>query len=392
MAIVLLAVLLNSAAYTGFGAAAAWEALRITDNAGAPALLFALASAAGLSSGPFLGAWVDRLGPRRAFFASQMLAGAGVLVYAALRQLELATSYEWLVAVAIVNGLSGTFYSPAMHGLIQAFSTHGSTTTAASRTGLAVALGFVVGYGSGGFLLETIGLAGLMVCCGVSFLCAGAVVATVHVPTFKRKEGAPAEASGVLHGIRYLLADRSLRDAAVAYALCYSVFHLVTALLAPFCKLVLHADASQFGLLRASWSGGSALGALLLTLFWGSRQLASSTRFLAVGALGALFAIFAQAPDYPSALLMIGVVGGMHSLCRAFLDGLLMQVCDRTVIGRVRSNVNSLLSAVSLTVFALSSLVPADSIRSVFAGVGILVSVSCMALFGRTSRLRAVRG
>jgi hypothetical protein len=63
MAIVLLAVFLNSAAYTGFQAAAAWEALRITDSAGAPALLFALASAAGLCCGPFLGAWVDRLGP-----------------------------------------------------------------------------------------------------------------------------------------------------------------------------------------------------------------------------------------------------------------------------------------------------------------------------------------
>jgi hypothetical protein len=69
-----------------------------------------------------------------------------------------------------------------------------------------------------------------------------------------------------------------------------------------------------------------------------------------------------------------------------------MQVCDRTVIGRVRSNVNSLLSAVSLAVFALSSVVPADSIRAVFAGVGIIVSVSCLALFVRTSRLRAVRG
>jgi hypothetical protein len=38
-----------------------------------------------------------------------------------------------------------------------------------------------------------------------------------------------------------------------------------------------------------------------------------------------------------------------HALCRAFLDGLLLQVCDSTIIGRVRSNVNSLLSAVSLT-------------------------------------------
>jgi MFS family permease len=182
MAIVLIAVFLNSAAYTGFAAAAAWEALRLTDSAGAPALLFALASAAGLFAGPFLGAWVDRLGPQRAFFASEMLAGGGVLIYAALRQLELATSYEWLVGAAIVNGLSGTFYSPAMHGLIQAFSTQGSATTAASRTGLAVALGFVVGYGSGGFLLEAMGMVGLLICCGVLFLCAGAVVARIEAP------------------------------------------------------------------------------------------------------------------------------------------------------------------------------------------------------------------
>jgi hypothetical protein len=91
------------------------------------------------------------------------------------------------------------------------------------------------------------------------------------------------------------------------------------------------------------------------------------------------------------ALLLIALVGGMHSLCRAFLDGLLLQVCDSSIIGRVRSNVNSLLSAVSLSVFALSSLVTAESIRSVFLAAGVLVLASCVTLYVRATRLRAVR-
>jgi len=388
MSIVLIAVLLNSFAFTGFAASVAWEGLRIRDEAGAPALVFAIASAAALSAGPFLGAWVDRLGPRRAFITSQVFAALAVLAYAAARQLGLADSYIALVVAAVASNLGGALYNPAMHGVIQSYTTSGSATTAASRTGLAVALGFVLGYSIGGLFLDSAGVSAMMLLCGALYFTGATVVARVAVPSAPRKAGAPATDSGVLHGIRYLSNDRSLRDAALGFALCYTIFHLVTALLAPFSKLVLHADASQFGLLRATWSIGSALGAFLLTAFWGTRQLAGATRFLVVGALGAMFSVFAQAPSYPSALALIGLVGGLHSLCRAFLDGLLLQVCDSSVIGRVRSNINSLLSAVSLTVFGLSSLVSAESIRVVFASTGVVVLASCVMLYARGARVR----
>jgi MFS family permease len=389
MWIVLIAVCLNSFAYTGFSATMAWEALRMRDSAGAPALLFAIASAAALGAGPFLGAWVDRLGARRAFITSQVFAAAAMLAYAGARRFGLADSYAALVFAAVLSSLGGALYSPAMHGVIQCYSTSGTATTAASRTGLAVALGFVLGYAIGGVFLDSSGAGAMLLLCGALYLAGAAVLARVEVPAAQRKAGAPEAGSGVLHGIRYLLNDRALRDAALGFALCYSIFHLVTALLAPFSKLVLHADASQFGLLRATWSIGSALGAFLLTAFWGTRQLAVATRFLVIGALGAMFAVFARAPSYAAALVLIGMVGGMHALCRAFLDGLLLEVCDSSIIGRVRSNVNSLLSAVSLTVFALSSLVSAESIRSVFAGTGVVVLVSCVTLYARATRVRA---
>lgn len=125
--------------------------------------------------------------------------------------------------------------------------------------------------------------------------------------------------------------------------------------------------------------------------FWGARQLTAGARFLVVAVLGAMFAVFAQAPSYRAALVLIGLVGGTHALCRAFLDGLQLQVCDSSIIGRVRSNVNSLLSAVSLSVFALSSLVSAESIRSVFAGTGVVVALSCLTLYARAARMRAAR-
>jgi MFS family permease len=391
MSIVLLAVLLNSFAYTGFSASMAWEALRVRDSAGSAALLFAIASAAALGCGPFLGAWVDRLGPRRAFITSQVFAATAVVAYAGARQLGLSDSYTGLVLAAVLNSVGGALYSPAMHGVIQCHSTSGTATTAASRTGVAVALGFVLGYSIGGLFLDSAGVGAMMLLCGALYLAGAGVLARAHVPEPQRKRGAPAATSGVLHGLRYLLNDRALRDAALGFVLCYTIFHLVTALLAPFSKLVLHADASQFGLLRATWSIGSALGSLLLTAFWGTRQLASGARFLVVAVLGALFVVFAQAPNYGAALVLIGLVGGTHAACRAFLDGLLLQVCDSSVIGRVRSNVNSLLSAVSLTVFALSSLVSAESIRGVFAGTGLLVALSCVTLYARAARVRAAR-
>jgi MFS family permease len=386
MYIVLAAVFLNSIAFTGFAAAMAWEALRLTGTAGAPALVFAASSAASLCCGPFLGAAVDKLGPKRAFVVSQVLAAAAVLVYGGLWQLSVGRSYVGLMPVAIASSVAGALYSPAMHGVIQGLARGTSATTAASRTGVAVASGFVLGYTLGGYLVDALGISVVAAVSGALYLAAAISLLRVSMPARAEAPRTLPTGSGVLHGVRYLLADRALRDAAAAYALCYTIFHLVTALLAPFSKLVLQADASRFGLLRASWSVGSALGALLLTALWGNRQLKSGTRFLAVAALGALFVVFSQSPSYLTALMLIGVVGSMHSVCRAFLDGLLLEVCDGSMIGRVRSNVNSLLSAVSLTVFGVSSLVTAGSIRSVFAGVGAAVSVCCVALYVRVLR------
>lgn len=385
MYVVLAAVLLNSTAYTGFAAAMAWEALRITGVAGSPAVVFAASSAASLCGGPFLGAAVDKLGAKRAFILSQALAAAVVLVYCGSWQLGLGRSYLGLLPVTIASSLAGALYSPAMHAVVQSLARGTSGTTAASRTGVAVASGFVIGYTLGGSLVDAVNISAVAAVCGVLYLAAALCLVRVHVPA-PAAPRARARGAGVLQGIRYLLADRALRDGAVAYALCYTIFHLVTALLAPFSKLVLEADGSRFGLLRASWSAGSAVGALLLTAFWGSRTLRSGTRFAAVAALGALFIVFSQSPTYLVALVLIGVVGSMHSVCRAFLDGLLIEVCDEALIGRVRSNVNSLLSAVSLTVFGISSFVTAGSIRAVFAGVGAAVSLCCITLYVRALR------
>lgn len=374
------AVFLHTVAYTAFMAAYAWEALRLSGAAGGPALGFTFLSLTTLCLGPFLGVWVDRLGPRLAYRLSQGSAAGVMLVYCGVRGSgtgdTLVALFIWGVAVAAASAMS----NPAVQGMAQTYSTPATATVIASRTGVGVALGFVFGYICGGRILDTFGITPLLLGCGLLQVAALVLMPSVQLApraTNKRGGGLQELSAGML----YLFRTPALRNAAVAYVLCYTVFHTTTALLPSFARFALAVDAARFGVLRGSWSIGSAAGSLALTAFWGARRLSPSAKFLPVTALGAALVFFAQSRSYQVAVLSIGVVGALHSLCRAFLDGVLIEVCDAEKMGRVRSNVNSLLSAMSLAVFAASSFVRGEWLHAAFSAVGTTVSVSCLVIF-----------
>jgi hypothetical protein len=92
--------------------------------------------------------------------------------------------------------------------------------------------------------------------------------------------------------------------------------------------------------------------------------------------LGVLLLIFSQTDNYRTALLMIALVGVSHSICRGVLDGTVNEVCTPSMIGRVRSNVNGLLNAVSLCAYAGSSFVQEGTVDDALAWIGGTVAVA----------------
>lgn len=377
-----IAVLLSSAAFTAFMAALAWEALRLSGRAGGPGVALAVAAGASLCAGPLLGVWVDRLGGRRALIASQLGVAAVLSLATLARYGGFGESMLGLLLLAAAHGVVGALTNPAMHVVLQGYSTPETATTLASRNGIAVALGFVLGYGGGGTLLDYAGFVGTLA------TCVGVCLVVVWVANgLNSPAAAPAASPGgesqLLSGLRYVWSRPRLREAALGFALCYTVFHTATALLPPFSKLVLLGTAKQFGFLRAAWSVGSACGALGLSLWWGRRRASDSAKFVAIAVLGLIFAVFGVARDFPVALTLISLVGFTHSACRALLDGYLLQLCERSVIGRVRGVFNGLVSGVSLLVFAAASAVQAAWITSIFIGLGITVSALSALIYAR---------
>lgn len=382
---VFVALFLSTAGYTTFMGAVAWESLRVSDRAGSPALVFAVSSAVSLSIGPLIGVLVDRLGPYRAYWTSQA-ASVVVASSCALLAKPLLGALPGLLLIAAAYGAANAMCHPAMQAILQLHATKDSAITLASRSGVVVALGFVLGYSAGGSAVDLGGMAlALSLCAGAALISALCVPRQAAIAQRANRPGAkPGGLRELLEGARYLFRNPALRDAALASVLCYSIFHVVTALLAPFSKFVLGVEGSQFGFLRASWSGGSAAGSLFLSTFWGARQLGIPTRFLVVALLGVGLAVFSQSASYSQALVLIGCVGCVHSFCRAFLDGLLLQVTDPSYIGRVRSNINSLISGVSLLVFGTSALLEASALRTALAGTGATVTVLCLLSYARS--------
>jgi MFS family permease len=373
----LAAVLFSNAAYTAFMSALAWEALRLGDGPGGPARVFAVSSALSLCAAPLLGVLVDRWGPRRALATSQLLTSTVMGTAAVLRCLGWGQSLASLLVLAAFNSLASAMTTPAAHGLLQRHSTPDTATSLASRNGLAVSLGFVAGYSSGGLVLDAFGFAVALAACSTVSLGVATLAWNLRSDAREpppRRPTRPGGAHEIFAGVRYVFGDAVLRETASAYVLCYAIFHTVTALLPPFSKFVLGVDAPEFGVLRAAWSLGAAAGALMLSLFWGKRRAARTTRFIAIAVLGLAFAAFGRARDFTVAATLIVGVGVIHAACRALLDGQLIDVCAPHLIGRVRGVVNSIISAVSLIIFVAASGVRVEWIGSIFMVVGVTVT------------------
>ena len=369
----LVAVVLAYAARTSLMVLLAWEALRASGRAGGPALVLAAWTLTEILAGPWLGVIVDRVTPYRALWVSEASVAMVLIGYAALRHLGIGASLTSLAVLAAVTSLLGASSNPSIHGVSRGFATPATATIVASRTASAGAFGFILGYTTGGVLLKYATLPLTLCACAAASLLVS-LAAPSHQASPEVKPGArPSGLADLKEGLRLFRKEPRLRDAAIGFASCYSIFHSVTALLPPFGKLLLGLDSSQFGILRAFWSVGALVGAVGLSSLLGKRQLAARSKYFVLLIFGLAFIAFSQSRNFAVALLLIALTGVAFAICRSILDGVLFQIVAPGVIGRVRSNINTLISGVGFVIFLASIGIEARQIRLAFGLIGAIV-------------------
>jgi Na+/melibiose symporter-like transporter len=238
-------------------------------TAGMVAAELAPAIVLGSAAGVFVDRW-DR---------KHVLVAANVLQAGAVSLLLLVPGGGWLGLVyvaALAASVIATFSVPAESALLPALVGEADLVAANALNALNNRLGRLVGLPLGGALLALVGLRGVVLLDGATFLAAAALVAPIHAPRFARAGvGEVEEARSALaafwsewvEGLRLVRGDRTL-------ALMFLVLGLMTfggtmldPLYAPWVRSVLGRGPEVYALLMTVHSASGIVGTVLVGRF-----------------------------------------------------------------------------------------------------------------------------
>ncbi len=224
---------------------------------------------------PFAGAMVDRYNRKLMMMLSDLGAGlatVGLLVLQSQGRLEV-----WhLYAANLIMGTFNAFQWPAYSAAI-------STMVSKEHYGRANGMMSLVEMGPGilspllaGALLPVIGLTGIMLIDGITFVLAIGALLAVHVPQpLRTEEGRKAQGNilkEAVYGFRYIFARPSLLGLQLVFLGGNLFIGLALAVFAPMILARTGSDERVFGLVQSVGAVGGILGGVAMSTWGGFRR------------------------------------------------------------------------------------------------------------------------
>ncbi len=241
------------------GSAAAFTALMVVEyraTGSALWLSFTLLATWGASGfiAPFTAMLGDRFDRRRVMIASDL---GGAVAFAAMALIHRPGAL--LVAAFIAVVLESPFWS-ASGAAIPNVAGEEHLGWANGLVAMGRYLGVTVGPALGGLLVGAIGASWVFAANAVSFAASALLVRSVHA-RFSRERSAHEEEEhrGALAGLSFLLRDRVLRTISLAWIVFVLGIGMAVVADLPLANSF-HAGSFGFGMMAATWGGGSVLG------------------------------------------------------------------------------------------------------------------------------------
>ena len=346
-----------------------WLALRTSGDLASVGKVLVCWQILAFTVGPFTGHLIDRSRRRRAFAAGEVIHGSGVAILCVITWVDgsQSTPLPALYATACFVSLGSLLSYPSSQALLQRAGA-ASLMRAVSRGILAGQVGNIAGAAIGGLCLAAFSVtASLLMYAGFSFVAAAlASLGDDHDSASSRSRG--AHGRDLARGFSETLGNAHVRIAGCGLILAFASAHASNALLAAFTRFDLNSSSSTYGFLAAMYSGGGALGSLVLAALpnrMSERALiASGTILLAVATAG-----FSSARTAPEALCWQAAIGLSFTFVRAGCDVTILKAVSTGVIGRVRSNIDAAIGLAAILVYLVPSLLQGFSPRAIFVGL-----------------------
>jgi MFS family permease len=320
-------------AITGFGLGL-WVYTE-TGSATRLALIVLAARLPMLMFSPFAGALVDRWDRRIAMVVADTGAALGTLVTAVL--LVTGTLEIWHLYLTLsFSGVFQAFQFPAYSAATTLLVPKGQYSRAAGMVQLAGSVGNVVAPTLAALLVVTTGLTAIFIIDFATFLFAIATLAAVRFPEPERRTAAGRGIGGLIaearEGLHFVTARRGLFVLLVMFSVVNFAFSFNSILLIP---LLLSVTSETTAGTVVSISALGLVGGSLVMATWGGPPDRLRGLFIAIGAMGAGFAVAGIAPSVVLILAGITFIHVAHPVAGSLSQAIWQAKVPPELQGRV---------------------------------------------------------
>ncbi len=352
----------------------------ILDVTGSTALMGTLMAAStlpGVLLSPFAGVMIDRSNKKLLMISVDVIRGAAVVLlsaaaYAGLIQI-------WMVfSAGILLSAGGAVFGPGISSAIPDLVPTSKIANANSAFATVSTGASLIGNAAGGFLYQALGAPLLFLINGLSFLFSGACLPFVKIPNARQTEK-PQFFKDMADGFRYMWRQKGLRFILILASLINFFSCLAVTLFLPLCQNDPTLGSGKYGILMASFMGGSVIGFMALSVI--SIKPKDKMRvFIIASVIGNAFTLISiNQPFYSVMIIMLALAGLLNAVVNVQLISTIQTAIPAEMRGKVMSFM--MMSTQGLTPFAmalagvLGGLLPIRIIITASFTVGFLIMV-----------------
>ena len=313
-----------------------WQAWELSQSALVVGLVAAAQFMPTLVITPLFGVVVDRISPRIGSIVMHVILTMIAFVLAGLTLAGLMTS-EWLLTLALANGVANSAYAPIRLALIPELVTRGQFPSAAAITATVFNLSRFVGPGVGGAIVALYGLGYAYLINAITYIPVIFALMVIHTKPREAHDAGPSNYLGQLaEGFRYTLDHPVILQLILMTGISNFFGRGLLELMPAFTALIFSGGSSALAALMSGIGVGAICASLLLTQPFVQARLRAAA-FVGVVGVGVSIGLFSTVSVLPAGVTVAALLGFFASLVSISSQTEVQLLVENRLRGRVMS-------------------------------------------------------
>ncbi|MBM7615469.1 MFS transporter [Alkaliphilus hydrothermalis] len=218
--------------------------------------------------GPLSGVYVDRISRKKIIVGTDLIRGSLIVLLGGLVYLNIYPMIS-LFTITFLSALFGSFFNPAVDASIPNIVAEKDLTQANSLNGMSRQLTWIIGGAISGFLYYKLGIIGIFLVNGISFILSGISETFIKLPHVKKESNESSSFwSDFKGGVKYVKNQKTLMRVMVFSLVLNFIYSPIFQIVFPkTLKFTLDMGAREYGILQSLFPVGAMLGMVALSSF-----------------------------------------------------------------------------------------------------------------------------